>query len=258
MTKPELEATLNSLHDKYNRPEFIENDPISIPHSFTNQKEREISGLLASTIAWGNRKAIVKSAKRMIALMDNCPFEFTMNASDVELRGVERFVHRTFNGQDFRAFIIALRHLYTKYPSLGAFFEMEFAKSNDIKQALIRFREEFFIAPHDAHCEKHVSDVGRKSAAKRLNMFLRWFVRKDDRGVDFGLWNIPMSALYLPLDVHSGNTARTLGLLDRKANDWKAVEEVTAALRQFDPNDPVKYDFALFGAGVNKNAKLKM
>ncbi len=257
----QLAELLEELYDRYNTPEFIAADPIAIPHRFSSQQDIEIAGFLAATIAWGNRKAIVKSANRMIETMDGAPYDFTMNASESQLDSTTRFVHRTFNGEDFRSFILSLRHLYSQYGSMGAFFEGEFARSGtsgnggqnpgDLRPAIAAFRRVFFAQTHTPHCAKHLSSIERGSACKRLNMFLRWMVRRDDRGVDFGLWRgIPPSALYLPLDVHSAATARSMGLLTRRQNDWRAVEEVTAALREFDPTDPAKYDFALFGAGI--------
>ena len=251
MSNENIRELLERLHDKYNTPDFIADDPVSIPHRFRTQEDIEIAGFLAATIAWGNRKAIVKSANRMIEYMDGAPYDFTMNASEADLDRVLAYVHRTFNGGDFRSFILSLRHLYEKYGTMGAFYEGEYARSGDIRAAISKFRSEFFTPPHAPRCEKHLSSIDRGAACKRTNMFLRWMVRRDAGGVDFGLWDrIPMSALYLPLDVHSGNTARSLGILTRRQSDWKAVEEVTANLRSFDPADPVRFDYALFGAGI--------
>jgi uncharacterized protein (TIGR02757 family) len=264
-----LKELLERLHERYNTAAFVADDPISIPHRFfdsegagvqSRAKDIEIAGFLAATIAWGNRKVIVKSAGRMIDLMDGAPHDFVMNASAGELDGVSGYVHRTFNGGDLRAFVLALRHIYSEFESMRAFFEEEYIRSisdsetgdGDLRKVIARFREEFFTPPHAPRCEKHLGSIASGAACKRTNMFLRWMVRRDDRGVDFGLWKgIPPSALYLPLDVHSAATARSLGLLQRRANDWRAVEEVTARLREFDPADPVKYDFALFGAGID-------
>ncbi len=243
---------LETLHDTYNRPDFIEDDPVSVPHCFSAREDIEVSGFLSATIAWGNRKAIVKNARRMMDYMDNRPYDFVVSASDKELERLKSFVHRTFNGEDFIHFVLALRKMYHDFDNMGHFFEKEYASTKDMKQVLSRFRICFFSTEHAPHCEKHLSSVDRGAACKRLNMFVRWMVRRDDRGVDFGLWRkIPMSALYLPLDVHSGNVARELELLSRKQNDWKAVEEVTMNLRHFDADDPVRYDFSLFGAGIH-------
>lgn len=252
MDREELRELLDSLHDKYNSPDFIGCDPISIPHMFTGKEDREIAGFLASTIAWGNRKAIVKSGRRMMEAMDCSPYDFTMNASESDLRTLEKYVHRTFNGNDLTDFVMALRRFYEKMGGLGGYFEGVYFRTKDMREALSSFRREFFACDHRPRCEKHVSSIDKKAACKRLNMYLRWMVRNDGRGVDFGLWStIPAAALYMPLDVHSGNMARALGLLQRSQNDWKAVEELTASLRGFDPEDPVKYDFALFGAGID-------
>ncbi len=252
-----VKVLLDKLHDRYNRPEFVVADPISVPHLFEKQKDIEIAGFLAATIAWGNRKAIVNSARKMVGLMDDRPYEFVMQATDNELVSVTKFVHRTFNGGDFRSFILSLRHFYDKFGSMGSFFETEYALEGDLRPIISKFRREFFAPEHEKRCEKHLSSIDRGAACKRINMFLRWMVRADDRGVDFGLWrSIPASALWLPLDVHSAATARSLGLLTRRQNDWRAVEEVTARLREFDPADPVKYDFALFGAGISSDTSI--
>ena len=252
MEKEELRDLLEHLHDKYNRQEFIEPDPISIPHSFSDRDDKEVAGFLAAAIAWGNRKAIVRSAQRMMQYMDNTPADFVRNASQSELEHLQSYVHRTFNGQDFTDFVLCMRHIMEKYGGIGLFFENRYEATEDMAQVLSEFRREFFSAPHNQHCEKHLSSIDKGAACKRLNMYLRWFVRHDERGVDFGLWRkIPMSALYLPLDVHTGNMGRALGLLHRKQSDWKATAEITAALREFDPADPVRYDYSLFGAGID-------
>ena len=252
MNNEELRELLERLCAKYNRFDFIEDDPISVPHSFSGREDREIAGFLASTIAWGNRKAIVKSASRMMQYMDNAPADFVMNASDSELDGLETYVHRTFNGVDFRDFVVALRSMCQRFGGIGNFFETSYEQCGDMTKVLSEFRSEFLSVEHNHHCEKHVSSIDKGAACKRLNMYLRWMVRRDESGVDFGLWTkIPMSALYLPLDVHSGNMARALGLLMRKSSDWRAVAEVTEQLREFDANDPVRFDFALFGAGID-------
>ncbi|MDR2126828.1 MAG: TIGR02757 family protein [Prevotellaceae bacterium] len=256
MEKTEIKDLLETLHNKYNNTDFIETDPISIPHNFGTKENIEISGFLASAIAWGNRKAIVKSAMQMMKYMDNQPYDFITTASEKEIQHLSTFVYRTFNGHDLMYFVRALRQFCIKFGSIGNFFEREFADSRDIRTVLSRFRLQFFELPHDKHCQKHISSIDRGAACKRLNMYIRWMVRKDKRGVDFGLWKtVPMSAIYLPLDVHSGNMGRALGLLSRKQNDWKAVEEVTQNLREFDAEDPVRFDFALFGAGINQFGK---
>lgn len=252
MHKNELGELLNSLHDRYNSVDFIEHDPVSIPHRYTKREDIEISGFLASTIAWGNRKAIVKSCNRMMDCMDNQPHDFVVNASDKELKMLGSFVHRTFNGGDFTTFILAIRQMYAKEGGIGTFFENQWDLTGDMRGVLSAFRAKFFDLEHERRAEKHLSSIDKGAACKRVNMYIRWMVRKDDQGVDFGVWDkIPTSALYLPLDVHSANMGRALGLLSRKQNDWKAVEEITSALREFDANDPVKYDYSLFGAGID-------
>ncbi|MBR4843711.1 MAG: TIGR02757 family protein [Alistipes sp.] len=252
MSYEQLKALLEELHDKFNCEEFIEEDPISVPHSFSRREDREIAGLLASTIAWGNRKAIVKSAHRMMRYMDNAPYDFVVNASEHELQSLSSYVHRTFNGEDFKDFICAMRHIISRWGGIGEFFEQRYAATGDLRVVLSEFRREFHAAEHNTHSEKHMSSIDKGAACKRLCMYLRWMVREDSHGVDFGLWRkIPMSALYMPLDIHTGRMGRSLGLLSRKQSDWKAVEELTDALRAFDASDPVRYDYSLFGVGIS-------
>jgi uncharacterized protein (TIGR02757 family) len=189
-------------------------------------------------------------------MMDNNPYSFLKNSDGADWKHLERFCHRTFNGSDLLYFMCSLQHMLLRYGSLQAFFESAYLKTLSIKETLQHFRCAFFETPCPQRTHKHIPDVSHGSSAKRLNMFLRWMIRRDDRGVDFGLWKrIPASALYIPLDVHSARVARELGLLNRKQNDWQAVEELTGVLRSFDPADPVKYDFALFGLGVNNDLK---
>ena len=242
---------LNKKVIEYNKPKFIETDPISIPHRFTDQRDIEISGYLTSIISWGRRPAILKSANRLMEIMGKEPYNFIMNAGKAELQQIEGFVYRTFNSDDCLFAIEAMKNFYKNHSSMGEFAEKHFARSGQIKDVIIEIRRELLSTEHLKRSEKHFANPESGSAAKRTNMFLRWMVRQDKAVVDFGLWkNIPASALMIPLDVHSGNTARALGLLSRKQNDWKAVEELTQNLRLLDENDPVKYDFALFGIGV--------
>ena len=251
MREEELKELLERLHDEFNNEAFIEADPISVPHAFTSRGDVEIAGFMAATIAWGNRRAIVKSAHRMMRYMDNAPEDFVLNASDAELESLATYVHRTFNGRDFQDFVRALRHIFTTWGSLGSYFEQGYVKHQDLRPVLADFRRDFHSVAHDVHSEKHLSSIEKGAACKRLCMYLRWMVRRDDHGVDFGLWEkIPMSALYMPLDVHTGRMGRSLGLLTRKQSDWKAVEELTASLRRFSEDDPVRYDYALFGVGI--------
>jgi uncharacterized protein (TIGR02757 family) len=247
----EIKELLDEKYLQYNNPEFIETDPICIPHQFSLKENIEISAFLTATIAWGNRKSIIKNAGNLISLLDNNPYEFIMNANSKDLQVLSSFCHRTFCGIDAIYFIKSLSNIYKEHGGLETIFTDEYKLKKNIKSCLSRLREVFFELKHPTRTEKHVSNVDKGSSAKRLNMFLRWMVRKDDHQVDFGLWSqIPSSALQIPLDVHSGNVARNLGLLKRRPNDWESVTELTNVLRSFDPNDPVKYDFALFGMGI--------
>jgi uncharacterized protein (TIGR02757 family) len=249
----EVKVFLEEKYLQYNNLSFIECDPISIPHRFSDLRDREVSGFLTAAIAWGRRDLILRSSRVLLERMDNVPYEFIIFAGDEELKRLSGFVHRTFNGSDCIYFIKGLRHIYSLYKSMeDAVFE-GMSDTGSLKDGLSHLRSLFFTLPHASRNEKHFADVSGGAAGKRLNMFLRWMVRKDNKGVDFGVWQkIDQAALYIPLDLHSGNTARRLGLLKRKMNDWKAVEELTEELRFFDPADPVKYDFALFGLGVNE------
>lgn len=250
MTFEGLKEFLDEKVLEYNQPKFIESDPIQIAHQFSLKEDIEISGFLTSTIAWGNRKMIIRNANRMMELIENSPFDFVMNHSENDLKSFESFIHRTFNGIDFTYFIKALKNIYLNHGGLELVFS-QFTKDTNNKQTIHQFKKVFFETSHKQRTQKHVADPMKGSASKRINMYLRWMVRRDKSGVDFGLWNqIPMSKLSCPLDVHSGNVARKLGLLTRKQNDWKALEELDFNLRKLDSKDPVKYDFALFGLGV--------
>lgn len=248
MTKQELKDFLDEKVDLYNNPKFIESDPIQIPHLYSLKEDIEIAGFLSATIAWGNRKMIINNAQKMMNLMGNSPYDFIMSHSNENLESLEKFVHRTFNGQDFIGFTKGLQHIYKNHNGL----ETVFAKEHTTMQHTIsNFKKLFFEVPHLVRTEKHISDPMNGSAAKRINMYLRWMIRNDNKGVDLGIWkNISPALLSCPLDVHSGNVARKLGLLTRKQNDAKALAELDENLRKLDPNDPVKYDFALFGLGV--------
>lgn len=250
-THQNLKDLLDQKYNQFNHPDFIATDPIQIPHLFTRKEDIEIAGFFAATIAWGVRKSIINNSVKLMHWMDNAPYEFLMHADEKEYAVFLKFVHRTFNGDDCLFFISSLKNIYQNHQGLQSVFEKGYAKNACVYEALIHFRTVFFSMPHLWRTRKHVADVSTNASAKRLNMFLRWMVRNDAHGVDFGLWeNIPASALYIPLDIHSGNVARKLGLLTRKQNDWKAVEELTINLRGFDAEDPVKYDFALFGMGA--------
>jgi uncharacterized protein (TIGR02757 family) len=249
-TLKDIKDFLDEKAFAYNQPFFIAHDPISIPHRFTQKEDIEISGFIAATIAWGNRKSIIQNANKLMDKMGESPHDFVMTASPKQLKSLA-FVHRTFNSEDLHCFILCLRNIYQKHGGLQQVFEKN-VQPDSMQKAITEFKGTFFEIPHPPRTEKHVSDPLKGSSAKRINMMLRWFVRKDEQGVDFGIWNgkLQASQLSLPLDVHTGNIARKLGLLNRKQDDAKAVQEIDAVLRSFDPKDPVKYDFALFGLGA--------
>jgi uncharacterized protein (TIGR02757 family) len=250
-TYHELKEFLDEKAALYNSFKFIESDPISIPHRFTKKEDIEIAAFLAATISWGNRKSIITSANRMMQVMDESPFDFVINHTAKDLKRAKNIVHRTFNADDFSYFVTALRHVYTTYGGLEKVFTKAFQKQENAQQPISTFKKIFFEIEHPQRTKKHVSDPMEGSTAKRLNMYLRWMVRQDRAGVDFGLWKkIPTASLSIPLDVHTGNISRKLGLLIRTQNDWRAVAELDTALRAMDPHDPVKYDFALFGLGA--------
>jgi len=248
----ELKEFLDTKVYQYNNPKFIESDPIQIPHQFSLKEDIEIAGFLTATIAWGNRKSIIKNATYMMQLLDNTPYDFVINHSQNDLDTLETFVHRTFNGIDLIQFIKSLNHIYTVHNGFEHIFK-KYAEKDSMQYAIHKLKQHFFEIEHLTRTKKHISDPLNKSAAKRINMMLRWFVRNDNAGVDFGIWkSLSPSQLSCPLDVHSGNVARKLGLLNRKQNDAKALKELDIALRKLDPKDPVKYDFALFGLEVFK------
>jgi len=241
---------LDNKVEQYNNPTFIESDPIQIPHLFSKKEDIEIAGFLTATIAWGNRKSIIKNAKSMMQILDNSPYDFIINHEESDLKGLLPFVHRTFNGYDFIQFVKSLQNIYKNHVGLENIFS-KFENLDSLQKAIHEFKKIFFEIEHLSRTEKHISDPLKNSAAKRINMFLRWMVRNDHTGVDFGIWKtLSPSSLSCPLDVHSGNTARKLGLLTRKQNDSKALFELDMNLRKLDALDPVKYDFALFGLGV--------
>lgn len=250
MKKKELKEFLDAKVEQYNRPDFITSDPIQIPHQFSKKEDIEIAGFLSATIAWGNRKSIINNANKMLVLLEQSPHDFVINHQESDLEKLLPFVHRTFNGNDFICFIKSLQHIYKNHNGLEAAFSKN-AEKQSMQKAIHYFKQLFFDIEHLKRTEKHVSDPLKNSAAKRINMFLRWMVRDDNTGVDFGIWkSLSASQLSCPLDVHSGNVARKLGLLKRKQNDGKALAELDTALRKLDAKDPVKYDFALFGLGV--------
>jgi uncharacterized protein (TIGR02757 family) len=244
-----LKSLLEAKYQLYHRESFIENDPILIPHLFSLKEDIEITGFLAATIAWGQRTTIIKNARRILDLMDNAPHSFITQHQESDLKRALGFVHRTFNADDLSYYFQALQYLYIKENGLEGLFSGEESMAQRISQA----KSTFFSLPHLKRSEKHFADPLKGSTAKRINMFLRWMVRPANGGPDFGIWeSISPRELMMPLDVHTAAIGRKLGLLQRKQNDWKAVEELTASLRLFDPEDPVRFDFALFGIGVNE------
>ncbi len=255
ISKFEVKDFLDEKLDKYNRLNFIESDPISIPHQFSKKEDIEIAAFLSATIAWGQRITIIKNANKLMNLMDNTPHDFIIHANPRELACFDNFVHRTFNSEDIKFFIKSLQNIYINHGGLEKVFINGVLKKdiNKCEKAITNFRNVFFSISHPGRTTKHVSNPSENSSSKRLCMFLRWMVRNDKRKVDFGIWvnnNFNSSDLMCPLDIHSGNVARKLELLNRTQNDWKAVTELTDTLKQLDATDPVKYDFALFGLGV--------
>jgi len=251
MLDSEIKEFLEFKVQQYNKPSFIELDPISIPHQFSTKEDIEISAFLTATISWGNRKAILKAANDLMGIMGESPFDYVMNANSNQIKRAAGFYYRTFNGSDLTYFIQSLRNIYTYHGGLETIFFKN--ANNNLHDSITKFRTIFFELIHEERTEKHVSNPSKGSAAKRLHMMLRWLVRKDSNGVDFGIWKgISPSILTIPLDLHSGNTARKLGLISRTQNDLKTVIELDSICREFDPNDPAKYDFALFGLGVNE------
>ena len=254
-----LKSFLDSKVSQYNQPGFIANDPVCIPHLFTKKQDIEIMGFWAATLAWGQRVTIINKCKELIALMDGAPYDFIINHEEPDLKKLLHFKHRTFNDIDTLYFIAFFRHHYTNHDSLESAFlpaglRQEAEKQLMIESYLNHFRSYFFSLPDFPHrTKKHVSSPSQKSTCKRLNMFLRWMVRKDNCGVDFGIWiRIKPSELIMPCDLHVDRVARKLGLITRKQTDWQTAVELTERLREFDPMDPVKYDFALFGLGIEE------
>lgn len=251
-----IKELLDKQYIRFNSLEFIQHDPVSIPHLFSRKEDIEVAGFLTALISWGNRSSILASAKKLMECMDFLPLNFVLNSSEKELQSISQFYYRTFNSDDLLFVIYALRDIYQNEGGLEKIALTGFLKNGLIKDSIQSIRTEMLKTPHLSRSEKHLANPIKHSAAKRMNMFLRWMIRKDNNSVDFGLWtSIPASELMCPLDVHSGRIARELGLLHRKQNDWTATEELTYSLRKFDNNDPVKYDFALFGLGITSNRK---
>lgn len=250
MKKAEVASFLEEKASFYNHPKFIESDPIQIPRNFQHKEDIEISAFLTASFAWGTRKSIITNGEALMKRMGNSPYDFVLSFSQKDIKHFEGFVHRTFNELDLLYFVEALQHIYKNYQGLEHVFTYHQGKSST-SESIIAFRELFFSLPHLQRTQKHVSNPLKNSACKRLHMFLRWMVRDDNNGVDFGLWKgISPAKLSCPLDVHSGRVARKLKLLKRTQNDGKALIELDQSLRKIDPSDPVKFDFALFGLGV--------
>ena len=249
-----IKALLDDRVEKYNQPDFIPNDPVSIPHRFTKKQDVEISGFFAAILAWGQRKTIINNCLKLMHLMDNAPHDFILNHQEQDLQRFLGFKHRTFNDTDLLYLLYFFRQYYQQHESLETAFTGEQNEVKTQKQRLEHFHNTVFSleeAPH--RTRKHISTPARKSACKRLNMYLRWMVRNDYCGVDFGIWPmVQMADLVCPCDVHVERVARRLGLITRKGMNWQTAEELTDHLRNFDPTDPVKYDYALFGLGVEE------
>ncbi len=255
----DLKELLEEKYELFNQSGFIEDDPICIPHSYSKKEDIEITGFFAAVLAWGQRKTIINNCKRLLQWMDEDPHQFILHHSDEDLKPFENFCHRTFNGTDTLYFIHFLKHVYQNFQSLEEVFFLGMESHHDtIENGLNGFRKEFKSLPEfPDRTGKHIASPDKKSACKRLNMYLRWMVRKDDRGVDFGIWNkIKPSQLVCPLDVHVEKVARRFGLIQRKQTDWQTALQLTDRLREFDSVDPVKYDFTLFGIGLEEKQML--
>ena len=261
MNEEELKKFLDAKVELYNQPSFIKNDPVSVPHLFSKKQDIEIAGFFAAIFSWGNRTTIIQKSKELMQLMDNVPYDFCLDHSPKELKKLTGFTHRTFNATDLLYFIDFFKDHYSKNKSLETAFiphpqplsiNGEGSNTPNVEDALKYFHHYFFSLEHvPSRTKKHIATPERKSSCKRLNMFLRWMVRHDDKGVDFGIWkNISPSQLICPIDLHVSRVAKHLGILKRKQTDWQAALELTEYLRALDKNDPVKYDFALFGLGV--------
>ncbi len=254
MKTSEIKNLLDTYVDYFNRRSFIASDPIQVPRSFSKREDIEIAAFLTATLAWGQRPVMIRNAFSLLESMPDGPHQFLLESDPDRFEYFLGFKHRTFNGTDCVFFLTSLQNIYFNHGGLKTVFEEGYNATGNIPGSIIHFRNTFFNIPFPRRTLKHIADIENNAAGKRINMFLRWLVRKDNKGVDFGLWDIPPSALYMPLDLHSGKVSRELGLLKRNQDDWKAVQELTFRLREFDPKDPVKYDFALFGlSALGKN-----
>jgi len=249
-----LKKFLDEKTALYNQPSFIELDPVCIPHAFIKKQDIEIAGLFAAVLAWGNRTTIINNCRKLMGWMDNAPHDFILNHKDTDLKGFVHFAHRTFNATDLLYFIELLQYHYQKHDSLeDAFVPGKQYKEDTVEQALIHFHDYFFSIEHPERTKKHIATPQRNSACKRLNMYLRWMVRKDNAGVDFGIWKkIKPHQLICPLDVHVARVAERLGLLDNIKSNWNNAMQLTEHLRVLNPKDPAIYDYALFGLGMGE------
>lgn len=251
----DLKDYLDHKYEQYCNPSFLPEDPLGLVHEFNRREDQEIIGFFLATIAWGNRKSIIQNGRKLIQLLQGEPHQFVLNHSKAELDDLV-FIHRTYQTEDLQFFIRQFKRIYSEHRTLEDLFLPDNENAGNFER-ISHFRKVFFGNEIGTRSEKHVANPERGSAAKRINMFMRWMVRDAKEGVDLGLWKrIPKASLCLPLDVHTGNVARQLGLLKRTQSDWKALEELMTPLRKMDPNDPCKYDFALFGVGVNKELHL--
>lgn len=250
-----LKDFLDAKVDQYNRPEFIDSDPVQIPHRFTSKEDIEIAGFLAATIAWGNRKAAIQSAIKMLSLMGDAPFDFVMSARHEHFDRLHGFVHRTFNDRDLKTMLLGFRNVYNQYNGPEALIGAN-VREQKLHHGIHLFRRCLLEVDHEKRFEKHIADPLANAAAKRIHLFLRWMVRSDKKGVDLGIWkSISPAVLSCPLDVHSARTARYYGLLNRRQDDRKAVDELDTVLRKMDATDPAKYDYALFGLSIENKGK---
>lgn len=249
----QLKDFLDEQVARYNQPDFIQDDPIAIPHTYKRQEDIEIAGFFAAILAWGQRKVVIKKCRELLCIMDHAPYDFIINHQADDLRPLLNFKHRTFNATDALYFVHFLKHYYQQHGTLETAFLVGLRpKAASVEAGLVHFHQLFFsLADYPERTRKHIATPARKATCKRLNLFLRWMVRQDDQGVDFGLWKqIKPQQLVCPCDVHVARVSRQLGLMQRKNTDWQAALELTQNLKQLSPEDPVKYDFALFGLGI--------
>lgn len=247
-----LFQSLEMLAQHYEVPTFIPHDPISIPHRFSIKEDIEIAGFLTAIISWGQRSMILQKASWMLELMDHAPYDFILHHTIKDLQQLPKFVYRTFQPEDFLFFLSRLQQIYRYENGLESFF-IKHQQKNNLHQTISEFHHYFFSVPHPERTRKHLANPAKGSLAKRIHMFLRWMIRSNQRGVDFGLWDIKASKLSIPMDVHVVRTARKLGLMDDRTPTLKTLHKLDEILRKLDPQDPVKYDFALFGLGVNQD-----